>query len=107
MPLLKIPKACTELHQMRYLSFLRFQTSLMRKMLLFHQGKKKKPASSLSDEFCEEQAFPYLLPKRKFDYNASGDIPIIPSIPDTWYFNQRVLNFNQDFSSCAAFILSI
>ena len=33
-------------------------------------GQGKKPVSILSDEFCEEQAFPYLLPKGKFGYKA-------------------------------------
>ena len=50
-------------------------------------GQGKKPASILSDEFCEKQAFPYLLPKRKCGYNAPRDIPISPA----WYFNQRLL----------------
>ena len=40
------------------------------------QGKK---VSVLSDEFCEEQAFPYLLPKGKFGYDAPRDIPISPA----------------------------
>ena len=30
----------------------------------------KKAVSILSDDFCEEQAFPYLIPKRKFGCNA-------------------------------------
>ena len=32
-------------------------------MSLFDQGKEKRPVSILNNEFCEEQAFPYLLPK--------------------------------------------
>ena len=40
------------------------------------QGQGKKPASILSDVFCEEQAFPYLCPKGKFGYKPPGDIPI-------------------------------
>ena len=47
------------------------------KMLLLHHGKEKKLVSILRDEFCEEHAFPYLLPK--FGYNAPRDIPISPS----------------------------
>ena len=54
-------------------------------------GQRKTPVSILSDEFCEEQAFPYLLPKGKFGYNTPRDIPISPDR----YFNQRLLNFNQ------------
>ena len=52
------------------------------------QGKKS--VSILNDKFCEEQVFPYLLPKGKFDYKTPRDIPISPA----WYFNQRLLNFN-------------
>ena len=54
-------------------------------------GQRKTPVSILRDEFCEEQAFPYLLPKGKFGYNTPRDIPISPDR----YFNQRLLNFNQ------------
>ena len=52
------------------------------------QGKNS--VSILNDELCEEQVFPYLLPKGKFDYKNPRDIPISPA----WYFNQRLLNFN-------------
>ena len=62
--------------------------------------KKKKTVSILSDEFCEEQAFPYLLPKGKFGYKVPRDIPISPAR----YFNQRLLNFNQYFASDANYI---
>ena len=62
-------------------------------------GKGKKPVS-IYDEFCEEQAFPYLLPKDKFDYKAPRYIPISP----VWYFNQRLLNFNLCFASDADYI---
>ena len=57
-----------------------------------------KKVSILSDEFCEEQAFPYLLPKGKFGYDAPRDIPISPARQD-W-----LLNFNQDFVSDADYI---
>ena len=61
----------------------------MKKLSLLHQGKKK-PVSILSDEFCEEQAFAYLLPKVNLA-NALRDIPrsLAPN------FNQRLLNFNE------------
>ena len=58
-------------------------------------GQGKDPVLILGDEFCEEQAFLYLLPKGKFDYKAPQDIPISPA----WYFNQRLLAFNQYFAS--------
>ena len=47
-------------------------------MLLLHQGKEK-PVSILSDEFYEEEVFPCLLPRDKFGYNVSRDIPINPA----------------------------
>ena len=72
----------------------------MKKMLVLHQGKEKK-VSILSDEFFEEQAFPYLLPTGKFGYDLTQDIPISPS----QYFNQRLLNFNQYFASNGDYIL--
>ena len=50
--------------------------------------------------YCEEQAFPYLLPKRKFGYNTSRDIPISPAR----YFGQPLLNFNQYFASDTDYI---
>ena len=42
-------------------------------------GQRKKPVSILSNEFCEEHAFPDLLPKSKFDYKAPQDIPTSPA----------------------------
>ena len=60
-------------------------------------GQGKKPVSILTEEFCEEQAFPYLLPKGKFGYKAPRDIPISP----VRYFNQRLLSFDQYFASDA------
>ena len=60
----------------------------------------KKPASILSDEFCEEQAFLYLLPNSKCGYNVPRDIPKTSA----WYFNQRLLNFNQYFAPDADYI---
>ena len=67
------------------------------KNIIIAPGQGKKPVSILSDEFCEEQAFPYLLPKGKFGYKAPQDIGISPAR----YFNQRLLNFNQHFPSDA------
>ena len=60
---------------------------------------KEKPVSILSDEFCEEQVVPYLLPEGKTGYNTSPDIA-----SPGWYFNQRLLNFNQYFASDANYL---
>ena len=68
--------------------------------IIILQGEGKKPVSILNDEFCEDQAFPYLLPKGKFGYKVHRDIPISPAR----YFNQRLLNFNQYFASDADYI---
>ena len=68
--------------------------------LIIAPGQGKKTASILNDKFCEEQAFPYCLPKDKFGYKAPQDIPISPP----WYFNQRLLNFNQYLASDADYI---
>ena len=68
--------------------------------VIIAKGQGKKPVSILSDEFCEEQAFLYLLLKGKFGYNVPRDIPITPA----GYFNQRLLNFNQSFASDADYI---
>ena len=70
------------------------------KYVIIAPGEGKKTASTLDDEFCEEQAFPYHLPKGKFGYKAPRDIPISPA----QYFNQRLLNFNQYFGSDADYI---
>ena len=60
----------------------------------------KTPVSILGNEFCEEQAFLYLLNKVKFGYSVPQNIPISPAR----YFNQRLLNFNQYFASDVDYI---
>ena len=59
------------------------------------QGKES--ALILSDEFCEEQTFPYFSREGKFAYNAPRDI----STSHARYFNQRLQSFNQYFASDA------
>ena len=68
--------------------------------IIIEPGQGKTPVSVLSDKFCEEQTFPYLLPTGRFGYNAPRDIPISPAR----YFNQRLLNCNQWFASDADYI---
>ena len=48
-------------------------------MLLLHQGEEKKQGFTLTDEFCEEEVFLYLLSTNKFGCNAPQDIPIRPA----------------------------
>ena len=68
--------------------------------IIIAPGQGKTPVSVLSDEFCEEQVFPYFLPTDRFAYSAPRDIPISPAQS----FNQRLLNFNQWFASDADYI---
>ena len=68
--------------------------------MIIAPGQENKPVSILSDEFCEEQALPHVLPKGKFGYKALQHIPISPAR----YFNQWLLNFNQYFASDADYI---
>ena len=42
-------------------------------------GEGKKSVSIVSDKFCEEQTFPYLLPKGKFGCDALRDILVNPA----------------------------
>ena len=63
-------------------------------------GEGKHPIPLLLDEFCEEFAFPYLLPSGKFGYKIKGNVPL----SHTKYFNSRLLNYSQRFSSCSDYI---
>ena len=46
--------------------------------IIIAPGQGKTPLPLLNDEFCEELAFPYLLPNGKFGFNVKRDIPITP-----------------------------
>ena len=41
-------------------------------------GDRKQPTSILSDTFCEQLAFLYLFPQRKFGYNIERDVKLSP-----------------------------
>ena len=58
-------------------------------------GQGKTPIPLLNDKYCEELAFPYLLPNGKFGYNVTREVAVSPAR----YFNQRLLNHNQIFAS--------
>ena len=47
---------------------------LMKTLWKCYNCSREKLVSILSIEFCEEQAFPYLLPKDAFGYKAHRDI---------------------------------
>ena len=63
-------------------------------------GENKTPESFFDDDFCEEQAFPYLLPKGKFGYKVTRTVQLSP----IKYFNQRLLNYSQRFASNGDYI---
>ena len=63
----------------------------------------KNPKSILSDQHCEELAHPYLFPTGKYGYKFDRDIPLSP----VKYFNQRLLNYTQKFSSDADYIFVV
>ncbi|XP_057292445.1 uncharacterized protein LOC130621150 [Hydractinia symbiolongicarpus] len=63
-------------------------------------GENKQPQSFFSDQYCEELAFPFLFPTGKFGYKVARPVYLTA----TKYFNQRLLNFSQRFSSNADYI---
>ena len=62
--------------------------------------QNKSPTSFFSDDFCEEQGFPYLFPRGKFGYKVLPEVKLTP----VKYFNQRLLNYNERFASCGDYI---
>ena len=85
---------------MRQLLCLRFLIIINEENVIIAPGQGKIPVSVLRDEFWEKQAFPHLLPKGKFVYNVTRNIPLSPAR----YFSQRLLSFNQYFASDADYI---
>ena len=66
-------------------------------------GEDKIPLPVLTDKFCEVLAHPHLFPTGKFDYNVERDVPLSP----VKYFNQRLLNYTQRFSSDTDYIFFV
>ena len=56
--------------------------------------------SLLNYDYWEELAHPHLFPNIKFGYKVERNIPLSPSK----YFNQRFLNYTQQFSSDSDYI---
>ena len=63
-------------------------------------GEGQKPLSILSDKYCEELAFPYLLPRGRYGFTREREIPLSASK----YFNQRLLHYTQRFASSSDYI---
>ena len=68
--------------------------------LIVAPGQGKTPVAIANDEFCEELAFPYLFPSGEFGYKVERE----PGLSPVKYFNQRLLNFKQNFASDADYI---
>jgi len=63
-------------------------------------GEGKNPLNVLTDEFCEEKEFLYLLPSGRFGFFHKRKQVLSPAK----YFNQRLLNYTQRFASCPDYI---
>ena len=59
--------------------------------IILAPGQNETPLSILSDDHCEELAFPHLFPGSKYEYRVEREVPLSP----VKYFNQRLLNFKQ------------
>ena len=68
--------------------------------LVIAPGEGMQPMSILFDEKCEELAHPHLFPTGKFGYRVERDVKLSP----VKYFNQRLLNYKQKFSSDSDYI---
>ena len=60
----------------------------------------KKPSSILQDKYCEELAFPHIFSSGQFGYRVEREVKLSP----VKYFNQRLLNYTQLFSSDSDYI---
>ena len=63
-------------------------------------GENQIPTSILTDDHCEELAFPCLFPTGKFGFKVERDVPLSAAR----YFNQRLLNYTQLFASDSDYI---
>lgn len=57
-------------------------------------GKRAEPVWIFSDNYCEELAFPCLVPTGKFGYKVKKELKPTP----VKYFNQPLLNYSQNFA---------
>ena len=68
--------------------------------LVIAPGEGTQPLPILMDDNCEELAHSYLFPTGKFGYKVEQDVVLSP----VKYFNQRLLNYKQKFSSDSDYI---
>ena len=70
-------------------------TSSVNQFISIAPGKNVIPKSLLDDKFCEELSHPLFFPTGKFGFQFKRKVELSP----TKYFNQRLLNHTQKFSS--------
>ena len=58
-------------------------------------GENKHPVSLMTDQRCEELAFPVLFPKGNFGFTAERDLKLSP----VKYFNARLLHYSGRFAT--------
>ena len=75
-------------------------SALTREYIEIAPGEDKVPKIVILDKNCEELAFPHLLIKGQFVYTSERETKLSP----VKYFNQRLLNHKQIFSSCVDYI---
>ena len=66
-------------------------------------GEGKTPKNIMLDENCEELAFPNLICTGEFGYKVEREVKLSP----VKYFNSRLLNYKQVFSSSADYIFFV
>ena len=64
------------------------------------RGENVMPELLTNDKFCEELSHPHLFPTGKFGFQTKRKVQLSPSK----YFNQRLLNYIQKFSSDSDYI---
>ena len=63
-------------------------------------GENRHPVSIMTDQKCEELAFPILFPKGRFGYKEERDIKLSP----VKYFNARLLHYSGRFASNSEYL---
>ena len=75
-------------------------TSCENEFISIAPGENVMPESLTNDKFCEELSHPHLFPTGKFGFQTKRKVQLSPSK----YFNQRLLNYAQKFSSDSDYI---
>ena len=77
-----------------------FPDNLNNEFVEIAPGENKKPENIMLDKHCEELAFPQLFPLGKYGYQVKRTV----ELSAVKYFNQRLLNYKNTFSSSPDYI---